>query len=156
MVTAGRDSVLLMGQPGLSAADIGYGEAPRLGTAGADALGNAAAWRAQSLAGSLGADTLAGGAGDDWLQGGQGLDVLSGGAGRDSFVFEAWDGRDRITDFRPGTDRIILKGIEPETVWVNPARDPAGVQGLEVDYATGNAIFLPGVSALGQGDILFA
>ncbi len=152
----GKDQVTLGGVSGLSSADITYGEAPQIGTAGNDAMGNPVAWRAQSLSGSLGADTLTGGAGDDWLQGGQGVDLLTGGAGRDSFVLESWDGRDRISDFRSGADRIILKRVEPETVWVNPARDAAGQAGIEIDYATGNSIFLVNVKSLADGDIVFA
>lgn len=151
----GRDTVLLAGVNGLAGGDITYGEPPRVGGAGADALGNSTAWRAQTLAGSLGNDTLAGGGGDDLLTGGQGSDTLSGGAGRDSFVFEGWDGRDRIIDFRPGIDRILLLGIDQGTVWINPSRDGAGVAGLEIDYAVGNAIFLPGITALRAGDVLF-
>lgn len=152
----GRDTVTLNGVSSIATSELSFAEAPQTGGAGDDRLGNAAAWRAQSLSGSAGLDVLSGGGGDDLLQGGQGADLLTGGAGRDSFVFESWDGRDRITDFRSGVDRIILKGVAPDTVWVNPSRDAVGVAGVEIDYGTGNAIFLANLAALAGGDILFA
>jgi serralysin len=62
------------------------------------------------LAGGGGADRLGGGAGDDTLNGGPGDDVLSGGPGRDRFVLDRDpDGADRITDFKPGIDLIVLR-----------------------------------------------
>ena len=80
-----------------------------------------------SLFGDEGNDSLLGGAGNDLLQGGAGSDLLAGGAGadmlwggaeraqRDVFVFnspgESRLGalRDRIGDFRPGTDFLEIK-----------------------------------------------
>lgn len=62
-----------------------------------------------TLFGDNGADTLDGGAGRDTLVGGAGNDVLTGGAGSDTFYF--WGpfiGRNRITDFEPGIDRIVI------------------------------------------------
>lgn len=81
------------------------------GGAGNDRItGNAAANR---LEGGGGADTILGGRGDDTLAGGDGADVLSGGAGQDAFLFDRLPaGRraaDRITDFTPGDDRILLE-----------------------------------------------
>lgn len=83
-----------------------------------------------SLSGGRGQDALSGGAGDDWLQGGAGRDVLNGdagddvllggwgsdlltgGAGADRFVFTPGQGgRDIITDFQCGEDRIDLSGL---------------------------------------------
>ncbi|MCJ8140781.1 M10 family metallopeptidase C-terminal domain-containing protein [Falsirhodobacter halotolerans] len=87
------------------------------------------------LVGGKGADTLLGGPGNDTLDGGKGHDVLSGGNGRDIlygglgsdtltggggadvFVFRArgespvGQGRDTITDFHRGMDKIDLSGI---------------------------------------------
>ncbi len=62
------------------------------------------------LLGGAGNDLLTGGAGDDILDGGSGDDMLTGGAGADTFVFRSDPGRDTITDFTTGTDRIDLRG----------------------------------------------
>ena len=72
---------------------------------------------ADELLGGRGKDTLAGGSGNDTLTGGAGADQLTGEGGRDRFVFaEASDSargaRDLITDFRHGSDRIDLRGID--------------------------------------------
>ncbi|WP_207099626.1 calcium-binding protein [Paracoccus shandongensis] len=60
------------------------------------------------LVGRGGTDRLAGGLGNDRLEGGAGNDILSSGTGIDSFVFRAGSGRDRITDFVDGTDKIVF------------------------------------------------
>jgi cysteinyl-tRNA synthetase, unknown class len=58
-------------------------------------------------------DTLSGDAGNDRLCGDRGDDVLTGGAGKDIFVYENFDprtlGRDTITDFEAGVDKIELR-----------------------------------------------
>lgn len=58
------------------------------------------------LNGGSGADRLNGGKGSDQLIGGRGNDILTGGSNRDTFVFAKGNGSDRITDFKPGMDRI--------------------------------------------------
>ncbi len=78
-----------------------------------------------TIIGGIGADTLDGGDGNDILRGdptgsfvsgndtliaGQGNDVLEGGGGADTFVFDASDGANRITDFERGFDVIDLVG----------------------------------------------
>ncbi len=72
------------------------------------------------LQGGGGADVIDGGAGKDNLQGdggadtlfdGSGNDTMTGGAGKDTF-FWSGDGKDRITDFEDGKDKIFLSGIE--------------------------------------------
>lgn len=73
------------------------------------------------LSGGFGDDTLNGGRGDDRLKadqgqdtlsGGKGNDILKGGADADAFVFDAkLNARhnvDRVRDFTPGTDQIVL------------------------------------------------
>ncbi len=58
-------------------------------------------------------DTLSGDAEDDRLCGDRGDDVLTGGAGKDIFVYENFEprtlGRDTITDFEAGVDKIELR-----------------------------------------------
>lgn len=76
------------------------------------------------LAGGPGADRLEGGEGCDTLRGGGGDDSLTGGWGADSFVFRAaQDGRDRITDFDPLEDRILLCDIAPGAVRLEQSGD---------------------------------
>lgn len=70
--------------------------------------------RKNILSGNAGNDSITGLAGNDVISGGIGKDVLSGGQGKDRFVFDteaafnAAEGRDRILDFTPRQDRIIL------------------------------------------------
>ena len=63
--------------------------------------------RRDKLVGGAGDDSLIGGAGDDTLDGGLGNDILTG-SGNDFFVLRAGDGEDTITDFRSGSDRLLL------------------------------------------------
>ena len=150
------NTVTLRGVTALAADSIVYGDTPVNGTAGADTIDLSGKALPQYVSASSGADTVIGGAGDDFILGGQGNDVLTGGAGADTFTFSIWDGHDRITDFQSGVDRIMLRGIDAQTVWVNPSRDAAGNAGLEIDYGTGQSIFLPGLTALAAGDIVFS
>mgnify|MGYP005843988307 CR=1 FL=1 len=90
----------LQGGPGRDTLEGGGAHDRLEGAAGDDRL-----W------GGTGNDTLDGGAGDDRLQGGPGHDRLTGGPGADLFVFGPADGRDRVTDFEPGTDRLRFVGL---------------------------------------------
>lgn len=63
------------------------------------------------LHGGTGNDFLNGGKGDDLLGGGRGKNVLKGGDGTDSFLFDSNPAKsrpDKIKDFQPGTDHILL------------------------------------------------
>jgi Ca2+-binding RTX toxin-like protein len=64
-----------------------------------------------AMKGDGGNDVLLGGDGSDTLRGGSGTDRLSGAndGDRDLFVFTALSGRDTITDFENGTDRINIQ-----------------------------------------------
>lgn len=87
---------------------------------------------ADHLSGGTGDDLLRGGAGADTLIGGAGSDTLTGGAGADVFVIRAPSdsltgaGRDVITGFTPGQDRIDLsalslsltEGLAADAVWL--------------------------------------
>lgn len=70
-----------------------------------------------TLLGAGGNDLLEGGDGADLLVGGAGRDVLTGGGGADIFVFASAAaagnraGRDVVTDFRSGEDRIDLSAL---------------------------------------------
>lgn len=63
------------------------------------------------LYGGTGRDVLSGSSGSDYLSGGGDADILTGGIGRDYFVFTtraSGSHADRITDFRPFDDTIML------------------------------------------------
>ncbi|HAX74848.1 MAG TPA: type I secretion protein [Cyanobacteria bacterium UBA11372] len=61
------------------------------------------------LEGKVGNDVLSGGLGNDTLVGGGGNDTNTGGGGADRFTFNsASEGIDRITDFAPVDDTIVV------------------------------------------------
>lgn len=63
----------------------------------------------QEIQGTRSRDSLTGGNGDDTIIGFEGRDTLTGGGGSDRFVYGSLlHVGDRITDFEPGSDRIIL------------------------------------------------
>jgi RTX calcium-binding nonapeptide repeat (4 copies) len=75
---------------------------------------------ADRILGQMGDDLLQGGRGNDTLNGGDGKDTLDSGAGKDSlvggekadvFVFEAGYGRDTISAFQDGVDKIDLSSF---------------------------------------------
>jgi VCBS repeat-containing protein len=62
-----------------------------------------------TLTGTGAVNTLVGGDGDDTLTGLQGRDLLTGGNGNDRFVYTSiLDAGDRITDFQPGSDLLVV------------------------------------------------
>jgi len=62
--------------------------------------------------GTDGRDTLIGTTGNDILIGGLGGDTLTGGAGADQFVYESFSDRtDKITDFNPNQDMVVLTDV---------------------------------------------
>lgn len=60
------------------------------------------------LLGGAGADRITAGAGNDRVLGGSGNNRLTGNQGRDLFILEQGTGRNLITDFRNGQDRLGL------------------------------------------------
>lgn len=95
---------------------------------------------ADFLLGGDGDDVLAGGAGMDTLVGGAGDDTLTGGAQADRFVLNSLDGRDEITDFAPGLDRIAIHRavFTAVTASAGTPTDLAGLGGaFAYDGATG-------------------
>lgn len=61
------------------------------------------------LSGGGGADTLEGGGGRDEIRGERGPDVLTGNGGADRFIFNHRNGRDIVTDFQQGRDKIVVE-----------------------------------------------
>ena len=84
----------------------GYGADILNGDAGNDTLNGDAG--NDTLNGGRNTDTLNGGAGDDILEGGAGNDILEGGEGDDTYLFNANDGTDTITD--DGGTIVFLQG----------------------------------------------
>lgn len=110
---------LLSGLDGNNRLFGGAGDDRLMARAGADRLAGGAGQDAlsggagnDSLLGGSGRDVLSGEAGRDTLIGGHGRDLLTGGDGADRFVFMPGSGgRDLITDFEAGMDRIDLSAF---------------------------------------------
>lgn len=102
----GRQSDYLNGGKGNDLIAGGGGNDRILGGAGSDILTGSKG--RDVLKGGKGKDQLDGGRGADRLEGGGGADILTGGLQNDTFVFGKGDGRDRITDFKVGSDRLEL------------------------------------------------
>ncbi|MEM0906115.1 MAG: calcium-binding protein [Pseudomonadota bacterium] len=102
----------LSGRGGEDTVSGGGGRDRISGNAGSDSLdgdgGN------DSITGGSGRDTINGGLGSDTLNGGTGRDLLSGDEGNDVFRFNDAFGRDEITDFEVGSDRINLRDLRQE------------------------------------------
>lgn len=106
------------------------------------------------LSGSAGRDTLNGGNGDDTLDGGgasdilsggRGDDVLTGGTGSDVFVFRGNGGRDTVTDFVNGVDRIDLSDFGQfsfASLTANFTVDLHGPNGSFIDFGNGDVLIL--------------
>jgi Ca2+-binding RTX toxin-like protein len=102
-------------------------------------------------------NTLRSGAGDDTLGGGGGNDVLHGEAGADLFVFDPGMDMDSIADFRPGTDRLLLRGLGVADFAQFLAAAIDGSGGATLDFGGGQRLLLQGLSVaqLRAEDVLF-
>ncbi|MEX0281996.1 MAG: Calx-beta domain-containing protein [Arenibacterium sp.] len=98
------------------------------------------------LSGGKGADRLSGGNGMDDLTGGRGRDVMTGGSGSDNFIFNEGvnEGRDRITDFRDGSDSLVLIGGDFSDVQI---RSAGGGSNTRVVFDDGTNVLLEDVRA---------
>ncbi|MGP3697994.1 M10 family metallopeptidase [Rhodobacter sp. NSM] len=108
--------------------------------------------------GGAGNDTLSGGAGSDRIIGGSGSDLLRGGSGADVFVFAAGCGADRLSDFRPGIDRVLLMsdgGLDDWTEVSAHLRQTAAGAVLRLD---GGSLCFADLTLAGlhQSDFIFA
>lgn len=101
--------------------------------------------------------TLRAGGGDDTLLGGGGDDVLRGEAGADLFVFDPGMGQDRIADFQPGTDRLLLRGFGVADFSRFAALTVDGGEGALIELGGGQRLLLQGVleARLSAADVLF-
>ncbi len=111
ILTGGDGIDTLIGGKGNDSLTGGWGNDLLTGNSGNDTLighsGN------DSLDGGNGLDSLIGGSGQDTLIGGSSNDTLTGGVGKDIFVFNSsyLDGKDTITDFTPGEDKIHINSL---------------------------------------------
>ncbi|PNU05604.1 family 16 glycosylhydrolase [Novosphingobium guangzhouense] len=108
--------------------------------------GNAAA---NKLFGWAGDDLLDGGAGNDVLNGGAGTDTLTGGAGADTFVFSTGYGKDNVTDFQHGVDKLVLVNVKSSAVSISHTAT-ATVVSIGADKIT-----LTGDTQFGLSDITY-
>ncbi|NKC29846.1 M10 family metallopeptidase [Falsiroseomonas selenitidurans] len=117
-------------------------EALVLAPGAATGIGNALAnW----LTGNAAANRLEGLAGNDVLEGRAGQDTLLGGAGADLFVLRRGEGMDRILDFAPGQDRLLLTGFGRDAAaLLAAAEQEAG--GLAFDLGGGDGVVLAGLT----------
>jgi Ca2+-binding RTX toxin-like protein len=92
------------------------------------------------LTGSDGDNILDGGAGADTLAGGGGSDWLVGGAGADVFVFGQGSGKDTISDFQIGVDRLDVRALGEYSV-------SATGSGTVLSFQDGSSIILTGVTS---------
>jgi len=112
------------------------------------------------LTGGAGTDHLIGGDGADTLAGGAGSDILNGGAGSDTYVYNAGDGADVISDLdNDGSDVNVLTlgaGLLPANVIVS--MDPSDTSTAILDFGGGDMVTLVGQFAgagLGVQQIVF-
>jgi Ca2+-binding RTX toxin-like protein len=124
-----------------------------VGSAGRDTF--ASFKMADTLHGEGGGDTLNGGKGSDTIYGDEGNDKLTGSFGVDTFIFEAGDGKDRITDFGKGADRIDFSGMFDNFDAVIDAANQSNA-GVTIEY-DGGSVLLMGVKIgdLQEADFVF-
>ncbi|MBD0274632.1 MAG: hypothetical protein ICV73_22215, partial [Acetobacteraceae bacterium] len=82
--------------------------------------------------------------------------VFAGGGGRDFYMLEAGDGPVTVTDFAPGTDKLMFVGFDKSDLSVSNDTE-GGASGLLVHYGdAGGTVFLAGVASLADRDVVFA
>ncbi len=107
--TGNASANTIRGNSGANRLNGGAGRDILVGNAGNDVL-----------IGGSGNDRLVGGEGIDRLTGGVGNDTLTGGSGNDIFQINSGIGRDVITDYNSGEDRIkLLGGLEANDLTFN-------------------------------------
>lgn len=114
----------------------------QIGAAGRIAIGNAGA---NQIIGNAAAEWLDGRGGSDVLEGRGGNDTLVGGDGADSFVLRRGDGTDRIEDFQPGIDRLVLIGFGTSAAALL-AQAAAVADGTWIDLGGGDGLLLAGLA----------
>ena len=147
----GTDTLDLVDAPFAVALDLRQGAFSTVAESGQNNLAIAYGTAIENAFGGAGNDTLVGNGAGNRLGGGLGDDALTGGGGNDAFVFEADWGRDIVTDFTRGADRLAL--WDTRLAFADLAIFSAG-NGIRVAHDD-NQITLPGVSDLAENDFLF-
>lgn len=160
LLHGGAHNDVLLGGSGRDTLSGALGDDRLRGGAGADKLNGGAGndllhggSQNDVLLGGSGNDTLIGAFGNDRLVAGRGQDILTGGAGVDVFVFRDRDGRNEITDFTPGEDKLIFEVSEAAFTQLSIIDTGRSVR-LEW---TGGELLLEGLTAsqIGSGDMDF-
>jgi serralysin len=130
----------------------GFVEILLLGSGGIAGLGNGGP---NLLLGNAGGNRLEGRGGVDVIEGRGGADTLLGGEGADSFLLRRGDGFDRIEDFAPGLDRLVLTGFAASAAELLAGAVAQG-GGTRLDLGGGDGLFLAGVAktALSAADLV--
>ncbi|WP_374448845.1 hypothetical protein [Stella sp.] len=113
--------------------------------------------------GGQGMDQVAGGAGDDFLSGDRGNDTIVGGVGADQFYFAGESGSDRVEDFAPTDDTLLVDLVDGSIngVAIGSPADLLGrvidtPDGAFLDLGNGQGVLLVGVqkSQLTEADFM--
>lgn len=107
MLAGGRGTDTLIGDAGADQIKGGAARDLVMGGRGRDVIEGDGG--RDILEGDGGRDEIDGGAGFDIITGGRGADILTGNGGADRFVFGSNHGRDVITDFQQGRDKIVIE-----------------------------------------------
>ena len=105
-IRSGLGNDYLVGDAGNDRVDGGYGNDTLYGDDNNDVV-----------IGGRGNDFVAGGDGNDTVTGSGGFDTISGGSGADVFLFGTTDGRDTVTFFSQGVDKMQVSRMTASTVW---------------------------------------
>jgi Protein of unknown function (DUF642) len=105
--------------------------------------------RAVTLTGTDGDDTMIFGAGNQTIDAGAGFDIITGGVGSDKFMFHAKSGRDFITDFEIGADRIVVSKelAENYDMLIKTGAIYQDGNSTQIEFANGQLITLFGKEA---------
>jgi serralysin len=109
------------------------------------------------IVGNTGSNVLNGGGGNDTLAGGAGNDTLTGGSGNDTFVFGPGFGKDKVTDFAAGSDKLQFDShVFADAQHVFAASVQVGAD-VVITYDASNSVTLKNValSSLHAGDFFF-
>lgn len=143
-ISGGQGDDMLDGDGGKDRIAGGGGDDTLSGGASGDRLDGGAG--DDALRGDSGRDRLEGGAGGDTLDGGAGNDRLSGEGGGDTFVFDGSWGRDVVTDFDPGRDRLaIVAEVTDLDAFLEALRPRRGDTVYDADGDGANVIVFEGV-----------